>query len=92
MRSHNPGVAALWYYRDCSLLGEQSLFVLQHNLLYAGSFPAGRLLNKGAAFFVSDQLCYRLTRLLRINYLLISQPFITVEQMDDATVVESRLC
>ena len=35
---------------------------------------------------------YRLTRLLRINYLLISQPLITVEQMDDATVVESRLC
>ena len=34
---------------------------------------------------------YRLNRLLRIDYLLISQPLITVEQMDDATVVESRL-
>ena len=35
---------------------------------------------------------YRLTRLLRINYLLISQPFITVEQMDDAAVVKASLC
>ena len=35
---------------------------------------------------------YWLTRLLRINYLLISQPLITVEQMNDATVVKSCLC
>ena len=52
----------------------------------------GDFLNKGAAFFVSAQQHYRLTRLLRIYYLLISQPLITIEQMDDATVVKASLC
>ena len=71
--------------------GAVPFLFLQHNLLYAGILRRGDFLNREPPFFVSAQLCYRLNRLLRIDYLLISQPLITVEQMDDATVVESRL-
>ena len=44
LRSHNPGAAAQWYYRDCSLHGDQSLFCFYNIISYMPAFSGGRLL------------------------------------------------
>ena len=44
LRSHNPGVAAQWYYRDCSLLGISPFFCFYNIISYMPALSGGRLL------------------------------------------------